>query len=126
MTIAIARIAAMLLTAAQEPPLVAPIDWAAMPPLPWRSEPVLTPDLAAFVGGEVRAGRCVAPRASIEVELAVLVRADGRVRSVVPRAIGCPTVEQFAAGLVSSFTRNNLRAPAAGWYRAAITFEWGR
>ena len=30
------------------------------------------------------------------VEMAVYVRADGGVRTVVPRAIDCPTVEQFA------------------------------
>ena len=124
---------ALLLAASQasiapttEPPLAVPAEWAVMPPMPWRSEPVLTPDLTSFVDGEVRAGRCVPTRPAIAVELAVFVRADGFVRAVVPRAINCPSVEQFAAGLVTSFARNNLRQPAAGWYRTAITFARGK
>jgi hypothetical protein len=112
---------------AAAPPLVVPTDWTAMPPLPWRSEPGLSPPLVTFVEDEVRAGRCAAPAGNaIEVALAIYIRPDGQVRAVVPRAIDCPTVEQFAAGLVTSFARNNLRQPAAGWYRAAITFEWSK
>ncbi|MES2339652.1 MAG: hypothetical protein V4537_16290 [Pseudomonadota bacterium] len=105
---------------------VPPTDWSIMPPLPWRMPPQLSPDLQSFAADEVRAGRCTTPRPSVDVEMAVMVRADGFVRAVVPRAIDCPTVEQFAAGLVTSFARNNLRQPAAGWYRATITFDWGR
>ena len=110
----------------QEAPAAVPVDWTAMPPIPWRSEPAITPDLTGFVAGEVRAGRCATPRSAVEVPLAVLVRADGLVRAVVPRAIDCPSVEQFAAGLVTSFARNNLRQPAAGWYRTTLTFAWGK
>lgn len=103
-----------------------PTNWNVMPPLPWRSAPVITPDLTTFVESEVRAGHCAGSSDGIEVELAVFVRADGVVRAVVPRAIDCPSVEQFAAGLVTRFARNNLRQPAAGWYRAAITFALDR
>lgn len=110
-------------------PAISAIDWPALPPLPWRNPPQVTPVLADFVAREVVARRC--PRrggdgAAIEVEVAVMVRGDGAVRAVVPRAIGCPTVEQFAAGLVTSFARNNLRQPSAGWYRAALTFASGK
>ena len=51
---------------------------------------------------------------------------DGSIRAVVPRAIECPTVEQFVAGLVISSARNNLRQPSAGWYRTALSFAWSR
>ncbi len=106
---------------------VVPTDWSAIPPLPWQIEPTITPDLTAYVTGEFRSGRCVAPeRALVEVSVAVFVRGDGAIGPTVPQAIGCPTVEQFAAGLVSSFARNRLRMPAGGWYRTTISFAWAR
>jgi hypothetical protein len=133
MIITAALIPAALLAVAQvapeptSPPLVVPTDWTAMPPLPWRAEPAVTPGLIAFVAGEVRAGRCAARAGNATlVRVAVFVRADGLVRAAVPRAIDCPTVEQFAAGLVTSFARNNLRTPAAGWYQVTVTFDWGK
>lgn len=128
MIMGLALLAVASAAPAQEPPpLVVPTDWAAMPPVPWRVAPVIAPGLATFVADEVRAGRCAAPpRDAIEVRVAVYIRADGIVRAAVPRAIDCPTVEQFAAGLVTSFARNNLRTPAAGWYQATIAFDWSR
>ncbi|HWK36207.1 hypothetical protein [Sphingomonas sp.] len=103
------------------------LDWDRLTPLPWRTPPQMTSDLSRFVADEVLAKRCVPPkredaRALVDVDVAVLVRADGLVRVAVPRAIDCPTVEQFAAGLVTSFARNNLRATPEGWYRASVTF----
>lgn len=105
------------------------IDWAALPPLPWRTPPQITPDVTDFVATEYRARRCL-PREGqpqrIDVDVAVMVRGDGSIRAVVPRAIECPTVEQFVAGLVISSARNNLRQPSAGWYRTALSFAWSR
>ncbi len=63
---------------------------------------------------------------SLPVDVAVMVREPATVRTAIPRAIDCPTVEQFAAGLVTSFARNNLRNPAEGWYRVTVTFNWNR
>ena len=127
MIVSLALLLAAAVPVQTPPPLVVPTDWTTMPPLPWRNEPVLSPDLVTFVEGEVRARRCAPPpRNAIEVEMAVYVRADGLVRAVVPRAIDCPTVEQFAAGMVTSFARSNLRSNAAGWYHAAIVFDWGK
>ncbi|WP_447407106.1 hypothetical protein, partial [Clostridium perfringens] len=63
----------------------------------------------------------------LRVDVAVLVAA-GRPRRVIPRAIQCPAVEQYAAGLVSSMARGNI-APATqagdGWYKTSLTFAWG-
>ena len=108
-------------------PVTAPTDWATMPQLPWRMEPVITPELTAYVVDEVRSGRCAAaPGVLVEVPVAVFVRSNGAIGATVPQAIGCPTVEQFAAGLVSSFARNRLRMPVGGWYQTTMSFAWDR
>ena len=109
-----------------EPPLASPINLATLPPLTWRTPPQVTPELSAFVAAEIKAGRCAATKVPLDLDLVVMVRGDGIVRQVVPRAIDCPTVEQFGAGLVTSFERSNLRTPAAGWYRATLSFTWER
>ncbi|MEI9852629.1 MAG: hypothetical protein WDN24_19205 [Sphingomonas sp.] len=118
------------------------IDWAALPSLPYRAPPLLTQSMSDFVAREARARRCplpaaaarrrdlpAAPRQNLTVELAVLVDGEGEIRTVVPRAIRCPTVEQYAAGLAASFARGNL-LPRAGdaeqWYRTSLTFSWQR
>lgn len=126
-------IAALLLGVQTAPPPVvatdAPPPLAALPslpPLPWKTAPAVTPDMGDFIADEVRAGRCTLPTGALRMEFAVLVRSDGGVRSVVPRAIACPNVEQYGAGLVTSFARNNLRLPAAGWYHADLTIAWSR
>ena len=116
-----------LLLAAQAaepaPPLPPLTEWRALAPLPWRSPPVLAPDMTGFVAAEVKAGRCTAVQPGIlALDLAVRIDEPGRVRQVVPQAIGCPTIEQYAAGLVTGFARNNLRGPTPGWYRVAVTF----
>jgi hypothetical protein len=109
----------------------ATIDWAALPALPWRAPPVVTPAMNDFAGREAKARRCPLPRAhSITVELAVLVDGEGGVRTVVPRAIDCATVEQYAAGLAASFARGNMlpRSTGAGeqWYKTSLTFSWAK
>ncbi|QQV78498.1 hypothetical protein H5J25_07645 [Sphingomonas aliaeris] len=116
------------------PPPVAghvPTDWAALAPVPYIKPPEMTPGLSGFVAGEIAAGRCPVSRPAdghyvVKLDIATLVDADGTVRRTVPRAIQCPTVEQYGAGLVISFARANLRAGAAGdrWYRATIVFDW--
>ena len=122
---------AFLLLQAAEPPAV-PADWSALAPMPYVSEPHMTPQLNAFVGGEVAAGRCVVPKPAdgryiVKVDVATLIDASGVIRKTVPHAISCPTVEQYAAGLVAGFARGNLMPrPSTGntWYRATIVFDW--
>lgn len=113
-------------------PQTGQIDWAALPALPYRTPPRISTGMNQFAAREARARRCplsVAPGSvqRMTVELAVLVTANGEVRTVVPRAINCATVEQYAAGLAAGFARNNL-LPAGGateqWYKTSITFSW--
>lgn len=103
--------------------VVVPDDWSRLPPLPWRVAPELTPDVAKVVGDEMARGKCRVQPETLEISMAVLVRGDGTVRAIVPRAINCPEVEQFAAGLVTRYARNNLRLPAAGWYRTSLPLD---
>lgn len=110
------------------------IDWNALPPLPYRTAPVLSAEMHSFVGREVRERKCpVAPsRAAtqnLQVEVAVLVESSGGIRTVVPRAIACPTIEQYAAALAAGFARNNLLPRSAAeprWYRTTLSFSWRR
>ncbi|MGL4313636.1 MAG: hypothetical protein ACRCSO_06560 [Sphingomonas sp.] len=141
----VAALLALALAADAPPPMP---DWAAMPPLRYLHDPDITPPMTAFVRDEVKAGRCVLPpasgsgpgpatpavpgaampdaRISLTVDVAVLVKADGMVVATIPHAIHCPTVEQYAAGLVTNFTRDNLVAHGPGelWYRTSVTFRW--
>lgn len=107
------------------------LDWQTLPPLPYRTAPALTPPMHAFVANEARTRRCPVRRnddsadRTLRIDLAVLVNAEGAIRVVMPRAARCPTVEQYAAGLVSSFARNNLLprgATSDQWYRTSLTF----
>ena len=110
----------------------APTDWSTLPILPYLRAPVVTPSMASFVGGEVASDRCAVPRPAggqydVRLDLAVLVDSVGTIRRVVPRAIGCPTVEQYGAGLVTGFARDNLPpriGAIAGWYRTVLAFDW--
>jgi hypothetical protein len=112
---------AILLVAQAAPPPA--IDWPLLPPLPWRVPPTLSPDMTAFVVGEVEAGRCrTTGLRTLSLDLVVAVRAGVAVRGSTPRSIGCPLVEQFAAGLVDGFARNNLRNTPSGWYRVRVSF----
>jgi hypothetical protein len=110
-----------------------PTDWSALAPLPYLTAPQMAPPLARFVADEIAAGRCSVPRPAdghyvVKVDVATLVGADGSVLRAVPRAIACPTVEQYSVGLVLKFARANLppRAGAADqWFRATIVYDWG-
>ncbi|MCD2322490.1 hypothetical protein LQ953_00495 [Sphingomonas sp. IC-56] len=104
------------------------LQWDTLPALPYRAAPQITPDMSSFVQREAVSRKCPRPQASaITVEVAVLVDQRGGIRTTVPRAIGCPTVEQYAAALIAGFALNNL-LPRTGtgeqWYRTAVTFTW--
>ena len=109
-----------------------PIDWEALPPLPYRRTPRPTPQMNAFVLAEMKRTGCphpipVAGNAQLRVDVAVLIGDDHVVRATIPRAIHCPTVEQYAAGLVVSYARGNLVprfVNTGSWYRAVLLFDW--
>lgn len=109
-----------------------PTDWSILAPIPYVSTPQLAPQIAGFVAGEITAGRCPILKPAdghyvVRVDVATLVGTDGIVRRTVPHAIACPTVEQYAAGLVTGFARGNLSPRGAAgdtWYRATIVFDW--
>lgn len=110
----------------QASPLAPPTDWTTLQPLPLlhRWEP--NEQVTAFVRDEVRAGRCATPETRhVTVDFVVFVTGEGQVRRIVPRAIDCPTVEQYASGLTLRAVRGNVAdVPAAGWYRITIGFDW--
>jgi hypothetical protein len=113
---------------------LAGIDWPSLPLLPYRLPPQLSPQMHVFAAREARTRHCPLPpadgaRQTITVQLAVLIDGEGQVRTVVPRAIDCATVEQYAAGLVAAFARNNLLPRSTGneqWYKTSLTFAWNR
>ncbi len=119
-------------TPSSAPATRSPIDWQALPPLPYRRTPRPTPPMTSFVLAEMKRTGCprpaaVAGRAELRVDVAVLIGGEGLVRATIPRAIDCPTVEQYAAGLVVSFARGNLVprfVTDGGWYRASMVFDW--
>jgi hypothetical protein len=106
------------------------IDWPSLAPLPYRAEPQITPDMLAFVANEVTTRKCpvaIGPGLTLSVDVAVLVDAQDNIRTTVPRAIQCPTVEQYAAAMVAGAARGNLlprMANADQWYRTTVTFSW--
>ena len=109
-----------------------PQDWSTLPVLRIRGQATTLANTSAYVHGEVVAGRCAhVVRTSqgwaLTVDLAVLVAPDGRVRRVTPRAIDCPTVEQYAAGVILG-ARDSIAVAgqdADTWYRTSLTFTWG-
>lgn len=117
----------LLLAAALQ---TAPIDWDTLPPLPWRAPPIITTEMQNFVQREVDLRKCkLAKPKAMEVAVAVLIDESGNVRTSVPRAIACPSVEQYAAALVAGLARNNLLPrPGASeqWYRTTLSFTWTR
>lgn len=115
------------------PGKVAPTEMPAMAELRFRRRAELPAGYTAFVRDEVRAGRCIAATrrpngtSAVTIDMAVLVTGAGEVRRIVPRAIGCPTVEQYATGLVERMARANLDPDTGerdGWLHTAIAFEW--
>lgn len=113
-------------------PAVLPSDWTTLPPLEYVRPAPDDPALATFVRAEVQAGHCAAARPApggwtLNVDVAVFVQSSGMVRRTVPRAIACPSVEQYAAGLVFSRARGNVVTDTSardGWYRTTLTFAW--
>jgi hypothetical protein len=109
-------------------------DWSTMGTLRYRQEQEVTPPMTQFVADEVAEGLCAWPRQpdghyALTLDIAVWISADGNIRATVPHAINCPTVEQYGAGLVSAFARDNLVPRAAQpdqWYRTSLTFTWTR
>jgi hypothetical protein len=87
---------------------------------------------STYVHGEVLAGRCdKAVRTesgwTLTLDLAVLATPQGRLRRVTPRAIDCPTVEQYAAGVLVGTPRDSLDLgdpQGDTWYRTSMTFAW--
>ena len=109
-----------------------PADWSALPQLRLSNPPDYTALMTKFVHDEVAAGHCVAPavagRVSVKLDMVVLVSVSGDALRIVPRAINCPTVEQFAAGVVQKAVRGNIAgAPPASdsWYRTGMVISWG-
>ncbi|WP_174297317.1 hypothetical protein [Sphingomonas bacterium] len=103
-----------------------PADWTGLPALRYDTRPETVAGLDEFVRGEVAAGRCAVPRGvrSLRIDLALLVAAAKVVR-VVPRAIDCATVEQFAAGFMTRIARDRLDPTSPdGWYRATLDAAW--
>jgi hypothetical protein len=120
----------LLQAAVQATSPAVPTDWSVLAPMPYVTAPQIAPTLSSFVAGEIAAGRCAVAKPAngryvVRVDVATLVGPDGSVRRTVPRAIDCPTVEQYSAGLVLSFARANLpRGTTEQWYRATIVYDW--
>lgn len=111
---------------------LAPQDWGALPVLRIRQRSTTLANTSAYVHGEVIAGRCAkairtAQGWTLSIDLAVLMTPDGRVRRITPRAIDCPTVEQYAAGVIlgARDAIDVVDADADTWYRTSLTFAWG-
>jgi len=106
------------------------IDWDGLAPLPYRAPPIVTSEMQNFVQREVIERKCpVSPAGAqtVTVDVAILVDANDGIRVTVPRAMQCPTVEQYAAALVAGFARNNLlprTTPNEQWYKTSLTFTW--
>lgn len=132
--IALAQPAAAPLARVEPTPTLGlpPADWSELPPLRYRRPPAPNPEISSFVRDEIVAGRCAAgihsARGSIlSIDLAVLVTPAGRIRRIIPRAIDCPTVEQYARGVVSRQARGNIDPAglaADTWFRTTMTFTW--
>ncbi len=112
--------------------VAAPTDWSTLPQLRLTAPPDYPAIMTKFVRDEVAAGHCAAPAAVdgktvFKIDMIVLVAASGKVMRIVPKAINCPTVEQFAAGVVEKAARGNIAgAPASdGWFRTGMTLTWG-
>lgn len=115
------------------PPVPPPpvTEWPALPlfPLP---RTAAVKDASAYVRAEVDAGRCRAALMGqqgthLVAPVVILVGPGGGVRRIVPRAIGCPTVEQYTVGYLLSLTRAGPGPSAPltpGWYRLAVTYRW--
>ncbi|WP_066812397.1 hypothetical protein [Sphingomonas asaccharolytica] len=115
-------------------PTAVPSDWSKLPDLRLTTTPDYAAIMTKFVHDEIAAGRCATPapvngKTSIKVDMVVLISsASGEAVKIVPRAINCPTVEQFAAGVIQKATRGNIAGPpptADSWYHTGVTLTWG-
>jgi hypothetical protein len=109
----------------------APGVWAALAPIPYRQPPKITNAMDTFVANEIGTGRCKIAKPAdghyvVTLDVIVQVTSDGIVRRAVPRAIDCPTVEQYGVGLITGFARANIQPGAAPdqWFRTMIVFDW--
>ena len=109
-----------------------PQDWSTLPVLRIRQRSTTLANTSAYVHGEVVAGRCAKASRTVQgwtlnVDLAVLMTPDGRVRRITPRAIDCPTVEQYAAGVIlgARDAIDVIDTDTDTWYRTSLTFAWG-
>jgi hypothetical protein len=112
-------------------PAGVPADWLALPELRFRRRPDLSAGYSDYVRGEVLAGRCPAVRNAaggmrVAVDFAVQISMAGAAQRIVPRAIGCPAVEQYATGLVERMLRNLDPPTLSGdaWFHTALEFAW--
>jgi hypothetical protein len=127
-----AMLVSMLQVAPAPPPAVAPTqlptlpeDWADLPELALKRRIPENRALSSYVRDEVRAGRCAAAGNQLRVEMAVLIAGNGQLRRIRPRAIGCPTVEQYATGIMVRMARGNVAPPGDDqWYRTVVAFAW--
>lgn len=112
---------AALLLLGQAPSLNPPVDWAPLPRLQLGLAAAPPAQLTDFVRREVAAEHCVLSADERMLDLVVLVTPAGQVRRIVPRAIGCPSVEQFAAGIVLRAARDKTRPiPVDTWYVTTV------
>ncbi|SFO20852.1 hypothetical protein [Sphingomonas sp. OK281] len=109
-----------------------PQDWSTLPVLRIRQRSTTLANTSAYVHAEVVAGRCTkasrtAQGWTLSVDLAVLMTSEGRVRRITPRAIDCPTVEQYAAGVIlgARDAIDVIDTDTDTWYRTSLTFAWG-
>lgn len=122
-------ILAMLAQVPAQVSVMPPTDWSGVPELTLRDRGDGGSDRAAFVRGEVAAGRCKAEQTGdggvrVVAPVVLLVDAGRAVRQIVPRAIGCATVEQYTVGYVSALVRAASPVAAPGWYRVTVTYQW--
>lgn len=111
------------------PPPVA--EWPTLPTYPLPRTASIT-DGVGFVRDEVEAGRChpqLPPLGDerLQLPVAILVGRAGQVRQIVPRAIGCPSVEQYVVGYLLSLTRTGMGSSvplAPGWYQLTAGYRW--
>ncbi|WP_312488886.1 hypothetical protein [Sphingomonas sp.] len=107
-----------------------PHDWSTLPSI---TLPPASATMVRFVREEVEAGRCARNRVTddgqvvIAVPMAMRPAGENRTPTVVPLAIGCPTVEQFSAGAALRMMRNlphRTMLSEDRWYRTVITYTW--
>jgi len=140
MIAALASAAMVQLSPAPVPPTGAPsamlvpppvTEWSTLPTYPLPRTASIA-DGVGFVRDEVEAGRCH-PQSPppgderLQLPVAILVGRAGQVRQIVPRAIGCPSVEQYVVGYLLSLTRTGTESSVslpAGWYQLTAGYRW--